>query len=314
MKSIYKTNDGILYEESAYSDGAWIHLISPTPGELYEIAQEYDIDPDDLKAALDTEESARVQLEDGYTLILVDIPTEEVRNQRKTYTTIPLGIILTGETIITICSADTPILHPFIKMQVKGFSTKKRMRFIYQIFLRATLLYHAYLRAIDRNRALIEVRIDDNNTQDTDLVDLHEQESTLVYFATSLSANKIVLERMSRYERIKQYPDDTELLEDVVIENRQAIEMCNTYRDIIHGTRDLLSTVINNRMNNIMKYLTSITLVMAIPTIISGLYGMNVSGNWMPLSDTPHGFGIICAGTLIICVLALLILKKRKML
>ena len=188
------------------------------------------------------------------------------------------------------------------------------MRFIYQILLRASNMYQYFLRAIDHNRMEIESRINSSDTKDSDLLDLHELDSTLVYFTTSLNANKVILERMNRYDRIQQYPDDTELLEDVIIENRQALEMCNIYRDIIHGTRDLLSTVINNRMNNIMKYLTSITLVMAIPTIISGLYGMNVSGNWIPLANVPHGFGIICGGTVIICVIALLILKRRKML
>lgn len=139
-------------------------------------------------------------------------------------------------------------------------------------------------------------------------------ESNLVYFATSLSANKLVLERLTRYQRIKQYQDDKELLEDVIIENQQAIEMTNIYRDIIHGTRELISNIIDNRLNNTMKFLTSITLVMAIPTIISGIYGMNVSGRWMPLSDTPHGFLIICVLTAVVCIAALIILKRRKML
>ena len=146
------------------------------------------------------------------------------------------------------------------------------------------------------------------------MINLHELETNLVYFATSLSANKVVLDRLTRYERIKQYPEDKELLDDVVVENRQAIEMTNIYRDIIHGSRELVSTIINNRLNNVMKFLTSITLVMAIPTIISGIYGMNVSGKWMPLSTTPHGFAIICVLTAVICVLALFILKRRKML
>lgn len=314
MKTIYKTDNGVLMEQSEYSDGIWIQLTAPTESELYEISNHYQIDPADLRAALDTDESSRLQLEDGYTLILVDIPSQEIRNQRKAYTTLPLGIILVQDAIITICSTDTLVLKPFTLMQVRTFSTKKRMRFIYQILLRATNLYQLYLRAIDRSRSEIETRVNNADTKDSDLLDLHELESNLVYFTTSLSANKVVLERMTRYERIKPYPDDTELLEDVIVENRQAIEMCNIYRDIIHGTRDLLSTVINNRMNNIMKYLTSITLVMAIPTIISGLYGMNVSGKWMPLSETPYGFGIICLGTLIICILALIILKRRKML
>lgn len=199
-------------------------------------------------------------------------------------------------------------------MRIRTFSTKKRMRFIYQLLLQATNLYQTYLRAIDRTRSEIESRVGSTETEDIDLVDLHELESTLVYFATSLGANKVVLERLTRYERIQQYPEDKDLLEDVIIENRQAIEMTNIYRDIIHGAQELLSTVINNRLNNVMKFLTSITMVMAIPTIVSGLWGMNVASQWMPLANTPFGFGIICLATFFICIIAIMVLKKRKML
>ena len=146
------------------------------------------------------------------------------------------------------------------------------------------------------------------------MIELHELESTLVYFATSLRSNIIVLERLRRYKRLEQYPEDMEILEDVMVEFQQAVEMTTIYRDVIDGTRELLSSVIDNRLNNVMKYLTSITIVMAIPTIISGIYGMNVSGKWMPLAETPYGFGIICTVILIICVVTLWILHKKKML
>ena len=253
-------------------------------------------------------------MEDGYTLILVDIPFEEIRNEQRAYTTIPLGILLVQSAIITVCGDDTVILNYFYNNRMRGFSTKKKMRFVYQILLRATNLYQALLRAIDKKRSEVEKRVGSETTEDKDLINLHELETNLVYFATSLSANKVVLDRLTRYERIKQYPEDKELLDDVIVENRQAIEMTNIYRDIIHGSRELVSTIINNRLNNVMKFLTSITLVMAIPTIISGIYGMNVSGKWMPLSETPHGFLIICVIITAICVLALFILKRRKML
>ena len=119
---------------------------------------------------------------------------------------------------------------------------------------------------------------------------------------------------MTRYGRLRQYSEDQELLEDVIIENRQAIEMTQIYRDIINGTRELMSTVINNRLNNVMKYLAAITIVMSIPTIISGLWGMNVGGKWMPFSSTPHGFAIICVITLLLCIVVMLWLRKKKML
>ena len=314
MKTIYKTDNGILSLKETFEPDIWVNLISPNMDELTEVAEYYDIDLTDVRAALDEEESSRVQIEDGYTLVLVDIPFEEIRNEQKAYTTIPLGILLVEDAIITVCSDDTVVLSYFFNNRMRGFSTKKKMRFVYQILLRTANLYQALLRAIDKKRSEIEKRVGTETTEDRDLIHLHELETNLVYFATSLSANKVVLDRLTRYERIKQYPEDKELLDDVIVENRQAIEMTNIYRDIIHGSRELVSTIINNRMNNIMKFLASITLVMAIPTIISGIYGMNVSGRWMPLSATPHGFAIICVMIGIICTLALIILKKCKML
>ena len=314
MKAIYKTDNGILFQKEAFEPDVWINLISPTMDELTEVADYYDIDLADVRAALDEEESSRVQMEDGYTLILVDIPFEEIRNKQRAYTTIPLGILLVNNAIITVCSDETIVLNYFYNNRMRGFSTKKKMRFVYQILLRTTNLYQALLRAIDKKRSEIEKRVGTETTEDRDLINLHELETNLVYFATSLSANKVVLDRLTRYERIKQYPEDKELLDDVIVENRQALEMTNIYRDIIHGSRELVSTIINNRLNEVMKFLTSVTLVMAIPTIISGIYGMNVSGKWMPLSSTPHGFTIICVLTTLICILALYILKRRKML
>lgn len=313
MINIFKTDQSVISTVDSFEDGVWVQMISPSSKELNMVGEFYDIETSDLATALDEEESSRISLEDGYTLVLVDIPSPEVRHEKKMYTTIPLGIVIKQNAIITVCKEDTPVLHYFVRNKVKEFSTKKKMRFIYQLLLRSAALYQAYLRGIDKKRIEIEERID-GDMQDMDIIELHELESTLVYFATSLRSNSIVLERLRRYKRLEQYPEDMELLEDVMVEYQQAIEMTAIYRDIIDGTRELLSSVADNRLNNVMKYLTSITIVMAIPTIISGIYGMNVSGEWMPLSTTPFGFGIICVLILVICLVALWILKRKKML
>ena len=313
MLQTYRTDDRIIREISEPEEGCWVKLTKPSLEECTEVAETYGMDIADVRAALDDEESSRISIEDDYTLILVDIPTSEVRNNRNVYTTIPLGILLKKDVIVTVCAQETVVLKPFIEQRVREFSTKKQMRFTYQILYNTCIVYQSLLRSIDRKRTEIEERIN-QDTEDVDLIDLHELESNLVYFATSLRANGVVLDRLTRYGRLRQYEEDQELLEDVIIENRQAIEMTSIYRDIINGTRELLSDVINNRLNNVMKYLAAITIVMSIPTIISGLYGMNVSGEWMPLSATPYGFGIICFGTFVICIIALYILKKRKML
>ena len=313
MMKYFMTDNHVIHEEEKLQDGVWVRMISPTQEECEEIADVLNVDIDDIKAALDEEESSRIELQDGYTLILVDVPTTEIRHDKQSYTTIPLGIILTQDVIVTVCTDDTPVLQNFVNNRVKEFSTKKKMRFVYQILFRTATNYQMNLRVIDKKRTEIEERIG-KNTEDIDLIDLHELESTLVYFATSLRANGVVLDRLTRYKRLEQYPEDKELLGDVIVENRQAIEMTSIYRDIINGTRELMSSVIDNRLNNVMKYLTSITIVMAIPTVISGIYGMNVNEKWMPFANTPHGFLIICVLTLLICIVTMLVLRKKKML
>lgn len=313
MISRYITENGKLKEINDYMPGMWINLTAPNHEESMDIAGRYDIDLADVRAALDDEESSRVNVNDGYVLILFDIPAVEIRHNQEAYTTIPLGIIWTEEAIITVCSVETPVIKHFIVNTIKDFTTKKQVRFTYQILHRTSTLYQSYLRVIDRKRLEMEERMG-GATEDSDIINLHELESNLVYFDTSLRANRMIVDRLTRYSGIRKFPEDQELLDDVVIENLQAIEMTQIYRDILKGTRELMSTVIDNRLNNIMKYLAAITIVMSIPTIISGIYGMNVSSKWMPLSETPYGFAIICAITLLVCIIVAFILKKRKML
>ena len=313
MLDIYRTDDAVIHEAEEYEPGCWIKLTAPTTDECEQVANDYGMDIDDVRAALDEEESSRISVEDDYTLILIDIPIAEERNARHTYTTIPLGILLSDDVIITVCSDETSVLRSFIDHRVREFSTKKQMRFTYQIFYNSSMVYQSLLRTIDRQRTEIEEKVADD-LEDSDLIDLHELESNLVYFATSLRANNLVVDRLTRYSRIKQYDADHDLLEDVIVETKQAIEMTSIYRDIISGTRDLMSTVINNRLNNAMKYLAAITIVLSVPTIIGGLWGMNVDARWMPFSHTPFGFGILCVITLVISIITMIVLHKRQML
>ena len=313
MIKFFKTDNQVIYNENELCENAWIQMVNPTEEECEEISNVLKIDVNDIKAALDKEESSRIELEDNYTLILIDIPTSEIRHKKRLYISIPLGIILTSNAIVTICTEDTPVLKKFIKGQVKEFSTKKRMRFVYQILYQVASVYQSNLRTIDKRRKEIEENIG-THTENEDLIDLHELESTLVYFATSLRANGVVFDRLTRYKKLEQYTEDSELLEDVIIENQQAVEMTSIYHNIINGTRELMSSVIDNRLSNVMKFLTAVTIVLAIPTVVSGLYGMNVNEEWVPFANTPYGFLIVCFITLLLCFITILILKKKKML
>lgn len=305
--NILKTEKGVLKEVDSLQPNIWIKLTTPDAEENQMIVDHYGIDFGDLVAALDDEESSRIEFEDNYTLIIVDIPITEIRNDEQYYTTIPLGIIITEDAVITVCRQEVEVFGMNLRFKMRNFSTAKKMRFVYHLLFSISKLYLYDLRSIDKARTEIEERAG-RETMDTDIISLHELEASLVYFATSLRANNMVITRLMR---TNQFPEDEELIEDTIIENNQAIEMTSIYRDIIDSTRELTSAVMDNRLNNVMKYLTSITIVMAIPTIISGIYGMNVK--WLPFANTFHGFGIVCVATLIICIITMIILRKKKM-
>ena len=313
MIQIYRTEEHRLQEQTAITEGCWVRLTAPTVAETNHLARLLEIEQGDLRAALDAEESARISLEDGYTLILADIPSKVPDAADGIYTTLPLGIVLTQTLLVTVCSVDTPLLDTFTGSIMRDFSTRKKMRFVYQIMYRAASMYQQELRLVDRRRLEIEKHLG-GTLRDKDLMELHALESTLVYFATSLRADNTVLDRLTRYKRLEQYPDDTELLDDVIVEMRQAIEMTGIYRDDIKGTREMFSAILDNRLNNAMKYLTSITLLMAVPTVISGLYGMNVNMNGMPFANFVGGFGVVCGVILLVCVIAAWVLHKKHML
>lgn len=307
------TEEHKINELNTPKPGCWIKMTKPAEEEAIYIAEQLSMDEKDILAAVDPEEKNRIELQDDYTLILMDIPSIEMRHNQQTYTTIPLGILLTQDEIVTVCSEDTPVLDFFERYSVRDFSTKKKLRFVYQIMLRTSTMFQRALTDLDSKRTEIEERIDEVESEE-DLLRLHELESTLVYFDTSLRGNGIVLNRLTRYNRLQQYAEDKELLDDVIVENQQAIEMTSIYKDIIDSTRELLSNILDARLNNVMKRLTSVTLILAIPTMISGMYGMNVSSKWVPLANTAHGFGLILIVTLVICIVLMLILHKKKML
>lgn len=311
MIELYLTDGPETRVVQEIKEWTWVKLTAPTDDEIQRVAADLPgLDKDDLMAAIDPEEKTRLVHEDSYSLILVDVPTRAVRHDIETYATIPLGIVLMPRNVITICSEDTQVLTPFHAGRVRGFSTRMRISFIYQILLRTSLLYQQALTEVDRKRKEFEERIA-NMTGEHDLLSLHELESTLVYFATSLRGNGGVLARLAHSERVKPGPEDEDLLEDAIVENQQAVEMAQIYHDIIDGTRDLMTSVMDSRLNNVMQRLTSITFILSIPTVISGLYGMNVDLNWMPLALSPHGFGIICAGTSVICLILSIWLIRR---
>ncbi|WP_432404042.1 magnesium transporter CorA family protein [Wukongibacter sp. M2B1] len=309
MIQIYKTVENELLTLDTIEEGIWVNLVNPSFSEINETSERFNIEINDLKAALDKEERARIETEENYFVILVDVPIIEKDSNSEIYSTIPLAIILSKSFIITVCTKELPLLNEFINKKVRGFFTFKKTRFILQILHRNASYFLRYLRLIDRKSNQIEEELH-KSMKNKELIHLLALEKSLVYFSTSLRANEIVLERMLRLENIKKYPDDKDLLEDVIIENKQAIEMANIYSKILSETRDAFSSVISNNLNIVMKFLTSITIVMSIPTIISSFYGMNVG---LPMSKNPNAFLYILLITFVLSIVSAFIMAKKKM-
>ncbi len=309
MVNYYRTMDHQMNEISEVIEGSWISLIHPTAAELVQVSRDYKIDLDHLKAPLDEEERSRIEVEDDYTLIIVDIPVTEERKEKEYFLTIPCGIILTNEVIITVCLMETPVLTDFRDGRVRNFWTFKRTRFILQILYRNASLYLQYLRSIDKKSDEVEKQLH-ISTKNQELIELLELEKSLVYFSTSLRGNELVLEKLLKIEKIKQYPEDEELLDDVIIENKQAIEMADIYSNILSGTMDAYASVISNNLNIVMKVLAVITIVMSIPTMIASFWGMNVP---VPLADSSHGFAVLVIASLILTVIGGIFLGRKKM-
>ena len=300
--------DGRINEISEPIEGCWISVVDPTATELVELSQKYQIDLDHLKAPLDEEERSRIEVEDNYTLIIVDVPITEERKEKNYFVTIPCGSILTELCLITICLMDTPVLSNFKEGRVRNFWTYKKTRFILQILFRNASLYLQYLRIIDKKSDEVEKQLH-ISTKNQELIELLELEKSLVYFSTSLRGNELVLERLLKIEKIKQYPEDEELLDDVIIENKQAIEMSDIYSNILSGTMDAYASVISNNLNIVMKVLAVITIVMSIPTMIASFWGMNVP---VPFADSPFGFFGLVGVSLVLTVIGSIVLGKKK--
>ena len=309
MKQIYKTFDTGLEKIDAFEDGAWINLINPTPQEISEVAAQFEIETNHILSALDEEERARIEVDDNCTVIIVDVPIKEAEGGMGDYVTIPMTIILGDKFMITTCLKNIKLLEDFSSGKVKSFFTYKKTRFILQILYKNASYYLQYLRQIDRLSHKNEQELH-KSMRNKELIELLDLEKSLVYFTTSLRANEIVLEKMMRMETIKQYPEDQDLLEDVIIENKQAIEMANIYSNILSGTMDAFASVISNNLNIVMKTLTSITIVLSIPTMIASFFGMNVGG--MPLANRPHAFmTIVILSFALSAVLAIVMIKKK---
>lgn len=308
MINYYKNINGLLTEIDSYSKGCWISCVEPKEDEINYIIDEFNIEPEFLRASLDEEETSHIDKEDNATLIIIDIPVVEKHEKSVRYVTIPLGIMITENDVITVCLRDTPVTAEIGDGIIKNANPEFKTQFVLYIMLRMAIKYLQYLKQIDKISDHVERELR-KSMRNKELIDLLEVEKSLVYFSSSLKPVEVTLEKIMRGRAIRLYEEDQDLLEDVLIEVKQAIEMSNIYLNILSGTMDTFASMISNNLNIVMKILASITLIISIPTVISGIYGMNtpnfpMMGYWW--------FPVILA--IVLMGISTILLKKWKML
>jgi magnesium transporter len=311
MIKFYKTNLKNEVEEiEAFDNNCWINITNPLKEELELLSSNLDVPLDFFTDPLDVDERPRVEYDDDTdtTLIILKYPIENPDSENIKYSTEPLGIIKGKNFIITVSKNKNSIISLFEENKVKNFSTYKRSRFILQIFFKMSNLYLKYLSKIHKETDMVEEELRES-MKNKELIDLLNIEKSLVYFTTSLKANEIVLERLSKGNIIPLYEEDEDMLEDVIIENKQAIEMCDIYSSILSGMMDAFASVISNNLNIVMKVLTLVTIIMQIPTIITSFFGMNVR---LPLMKNPLAWIYIILMSAVSAAWVIFWFKKRR--
>ncbi|MBR5791222.1 MAG: magnesium transporter CorA family protein [Phascolarctobacterium sp.] len=315
MYKIMKSTENGLdeLELAGLEKGCWIDVVAPSEEELQEIAAATKIQMDFLTAPLDEEEKSRIEIEDDQILVLVDIP---FLRSNKDYDTLPLGIIITENFITTVCLEPNAVTAEFGAHNTKIFSTFKKTRFLFQILFKSATLYLKYIRIIIRRTDELEKHLR-QSMQNSELFNLLDLQKSLTYFSTSLRSNYIVMEKLLRLRSatqsrhlIKLYEEDEDLLEDVIIEYKQAVEMVEMYSHILNSMMEVFASIISNNLNLVMKFLATMTIVLAIPTLVSSMWGMNVP---VPFADNPWGFAIVLTVALGVSGAAAYLLWKRRM-
>lgn len=306
MLTIYKTTEGGIEELKSMENGAWVKAVDPTPEEIQQLVQ-WGVDPDYINNSLDLDEMPRMERDDDYTFILIRIPHRQPESDIP-YTTIPLGIFIKGNMIVTICRYEKEMFQVLANRKYRLLKTGKRYRFALYIFLETATRYLTHLREINRMTETIEDQLQ-KSTRNREVLELLKYQKSLTYFATALRSNEVMMERVQRTQIFNYYEDDQDLLEDVLTENQQAIQMTSINAEILSSMMDAFASIISNNLNGVMKALAALTIIVSLPGTVAGFFGMNVM---LPLSDgEPTAFLIVFGIALALTAIATFIFYKR---
>ena len=290
--------------------GCWINMVNPSEKEIKRVCEEVKIEEAFIRYPLDYEEQARIDQEDDAVLFVIDVPLIEYDNENKIYTTMPLGmIVVRDDFFITVCLKKSKVIESFEAGIIKNMYTYKKTRFILQILYYNASHFLNLLKQLNKETEIAESVLQ-KSMRNKELLKLLSLEKGLVYFTTSLRSNEAVMERTLRGKIVKMYEEDEDILEDAIVENKQALEMSKVYQDILNGTMEAYGSIISNNLNSVMKYLTSVTIILSLPTMIGSFWGMNVN---LPFADNPWAFGILIVLSIIISLVVAIFLRKKDM-
>jgi len=304
MVTYWTYNNGFTALDN-FQKNSWISVTNPSAEEIEFLTGKLKVPPEELNDILDVDERARTEMGDSWFTIIMRIPVSSSNNGIP-YSTVPLGILISKNLVITICQCKNELIPSLIRNKKLDFDNKAN--FVMQIFLQVANLYMHYLKMINIQTSDIEKDLV-KSTRNEELHKMLRMEKCLVYFITSLRSNDILLAKLRNSKFIKSLDIDEDLIEDVIIENRQAIEMANIYSDIQSGMMDAFASVISNNLNVVMKQLALITIILMIPTFIASLYGMNVPNN---LENNPWGFVVVLLISLGASAFGVLLFRKKN--
>jgi magnesium transporter len=305
MLTIYKTTEQGLEQLDSMANGTWVKAVDPTPEEIQKLV-DWGIDLDYINYSLDLDEMPRMERDEEYTFILIRIPHRQPDSDIP-YITIPLGIMIKGNTIVTICRYDKEIFKILANGKYRLLKTGKRYRFALYIFLETATRYLMHLREINRMTEAIEDQLQ-KSTRNREVLELLKYQKSLTYFATALRSNEVMMERVQRTQIFNYYEDDQDLLEDVLTENQQAIQMTNINTEILSSMMDAFASIISNNLNGVMKALAAITIIINVPAVVAAFYGMNVE---LPGESHPLAFLTVIGISLTLTAIATFIFYKR---
>ncbi len=307
MITIWKQSETTLEKLEKSTKGCWVNVVNPTPEEIQRLQQEYLIPPDVVLDILDMDEQSRIERDDNWFLIIMRLPLHQP-DLEVPFITMPLGIILLDDIILTISLHENEVVKDFIQNRVRNFVLGKKTSFVLHLFMRSATYFLRHLKEINRKTNAIEKELQ-RSIKNNELVQLLSIEKSLTFFTTSLTGNELVMEKLQKLAMFTITESDVDLLEDCLTENKQAIAMANIYSNILSGMMDAFASVISNNLNVVMKRLTIISLIIMIPTLIASLYGMNVN---LPFNDSPFAFiGIVGVSLVSSLVSGFIFWKKR---